>query len=69
MDRFKAIIERAMKLKKVMLKKGLKRAKAKCPEEGCSGHLNGILAPNRRSKDGYHIHMRCDGTCNTVFME
>lgn len=67
MDGFKLTIEKAMKFKKVMLGKGLTKAKTKCFR--CDGHIWGKLYPNRRDKTGYHLHMSCDGTCGTTLME
>lgn len=52
----------AVKLKKVMVKKNLYRAKAKCPE--CEGHLIGT-----RSKYNGHMHMICTGPCKRQMME
>lgn len=57
-----AILEKGMKFKAVMLKRGLTRARAKCPfcETGTwHGTLNG-----RKN----HLHMRCDG-CTVQMME
>ncbi len=50
------------KLKKVMLTRGLSRARAKCPE--CGGMLHGVLAGRRN-----HLHMVCDGPCRRKMME
>lgn len=61
---FGKVLETGMKLKKVMLKKGLERARAKCPF--CDGMLWGKLNKNRGA---LHLHMKCDGTCGTVMME
>ena len=48
------VLDLAMKLKKVMLKRGLRRAKANCPD--CPGKfLNGTLNGPRD-----HIHFVCD---------
>jgi ssDNA-binding Zn-finger/Zn-ribbon topoisomerase 1 len=52
----------AVKLKAVMVKKNLYRAKAKCPE--CEGHLVGT-----RSKYNGHISMICTGPCKRQMME
>lgn len=54
----------AMNLKQVMLKKNLTRAKAKCPEPGCNGHLHAVLAGPKK-----HLHMQCDGECTRRVME
>lgn len=75
-DTLTKIINTAAKLKKVMLKKNLRRARAKCPfcalrddvPEG-KGYLHGALAPQRRSPVGFHLHMKCDGPCKTMYME
>ena len=55
-------IRDATKLKKVMLKKGLKRAKAKCPE--CEGYIYGVLAGPKN-----HLHFVCVGSCKRRMME
>lgn len=55
-------IRDAGKLRKVMERRGLRRAKAKCPE--CGGWLHGRIAPNNG-----HLHMRCDGPCGRVMMQ
>lgn len=55
-------IRDAGKLKTVMLKKGLRQARAKCPE--CGGELHGRLAGSRN-----HMRFWCDGTCNRQMME
>lgn len=52
----------AEKLKTVMLKRGLKAARARCPE--CGGTLNGRLAGPRN-----HMRFWCDGTCKRQMME
>lgn len=52
----------AIKLKKAMQKKGLRKAKAKCPQ--CEGYLYGTLNGH---KD--HIHIRCTGSCKRQMME
>ncbi len=59
---FTKVLEMGAKLKKVMLKHGITRAKAKC--ELCDGYLQGVLAGRKN-----HLHMRCDGTCKSFFME
>jgi hypothetical protein len=54
MKHMKKVLDLAMKLKKVMLKKGLRRAKAPCPD--CPGkYLNGTLNGKRD-----HMHFCCD---------
>ena len=59
---FTRVLEMGAKLKKVMLKRGLTCAKAKC--ELCEGYLHGALAGRKN-----HLHMSCDGTCKSFFME
>jgi hypothetical protein len=56
------IATKAMTMKKNMLIKGVTSAKAKCPF--CDGYWHGRLAGRKN-----HLHLRCDGTCNTVMME
>ena len=51
-----------VKLKKAMLKRGLRQARAKCPE--CDGMLHGALVGR---KD--HLRFACDGPCNRQMME
>ena len=55
-------IRDAMKLKAVMLRRGLRQARAKCPE--CGGELHGSLAGKRN-----HMRFWCDGTCKRQMME
>lgn len=62
MQTVRTTIRDAVKLKTVMLKKGLRRAKAKCPE--CDGFVNGALAGPRN-----HMRFWCDGTCKRQMME
>lgn len=59
---FAHTIAMGTKLKKVMLKRGITRAKAKC--EVCEGYLHGALLGRKQ-----HLHMHCDGSCKSVFME
>ena len=56
------VIGTAMKLKKVMLKKGLKHAKAECPR--CGSFIHGRIAGPRN-----HLHMACEGKCGMSMME
>lgn len=51
-----------MKLKKIMKERGLRRARARCPE--CVGTLHGALAGR---KD--HLRFACDGPCQRRMME
>jgi len=46
----------------VMLKKGLRQARAKCPE--CEGELRGALAGPRN-----HMRFYCTGPCKRQMME
>ena len=52
----------AMKMKKVMLKQQIRKARYKCEE--CDGHWHATINGSR-----HHIHIRCDGTCGFFFME
>lgn len=62
MASIRTTIRDAGKLKTVMLKKGLRQARAKCPE--CGGELHGALAGPRN-----HMRFWCDGTCKRQMME
>lgn len=55
-------IRDAGKLKAIMLRRGLRQARAKCPE--CGGELHGALAGKRN-----HMRFWCDGTCKRQMME
>ena len=55
-------LELMLKMKKRMNEKGLRAAKAKCPE--CDGHLYMSI-----SKYNGHAVMSCDGTCGTAIRE
>jgi len=59
---FERVLAMATKLKKVMQKRGVNRARAKC--EACEGYLHGALLGRKQ-----HLHMHCDGSCKAVFME
>jgi hypothetical protein len=61
-ENFTKVLDMATKLKKVMLKRGLTTAKARC--DLCEGYLYGTLAGHKN-----HLHMRCDGPCKSFFME
>ena len=50
------------KLKAAMQKRGLRQARARCPE--CVGTLHGALVGR---KD--HLRFACDGPCNRQMME
>lgn len=52
----------AMKMKKIMLKQQIRKAKYRCEE--CNGYWHATIGGSR-----HHIMIRCDGTCNFVFME
>lgn len=56
------IIRDMVKLKKVMIDRGLTAAKAPCPE--CGGMLQGRLVGRKN-----HMRMWCEGTCNRQMME
>ena len=60
-EKFRVAFDTATKLKRVMQKKSLRVAKAKCPK--CDGLIYGRLCG---PKD--HIHMACD-TCDLRVME
>jgi hypothetical protein len=62
----KAILETAAKFKKVMLKRGINRARTTCPK--CGGILHGRLNP--RGNRPPHIHMACENAdCTYRMME
>ena len=59
------VVETAIKLKNAMLKKGLRRARAKCPREGCGGTLHSVIAGSRN-----HVRVHCDNeSCSIRMME
>ena len=58
----RSTIRDATKLKKVMLDRNLRAAKAKCPE--CGGMLQGRLAGRKN-----HMRFWCEGTCKRSMME
>ncbi len=62
MDQFGEVIKTASKLKKVMLRKGLKRARCECPR--CGNFIHGRIAGPRN-----HLHMACEGRCGMSMME
>jgi hypothetical protein len=66
---FQNVISAAEKLKKVMVKKNLSRAKAKCPM--CDGFLHGVLSNSlsRSRSSRQHFAMSCDVTCKAWMME
>ena len=55
-------LEKAMKWKAAIIKRGLTRAYAPCPY--CFGKWHGVLAGPKK-----HLHMRCDGDCGSMLME
>jgi hypothetical protein len=59
---FEQTMTMGIKLKKVMQKRGITAAKAKC--EACDGYLHGALVGKKQ-----HLHMHCDGPCKAVFTE
>ena len=61
MKNFEDVIKKASIMKQNMEKKGLTRAKAKCPY--CDGYWHAILAGPKK-----HLHFRCDGECKTMMM-
>lgn len=63
MAKFASTIEDAMKLKRVMLKKGMVRARAECPK--CGGWLQGRLSGPPKN----HMRFWCEGTCGRRMME
>lgn len=62
MAKVRTTIRDATKLKSIMLKKGIREARAKCPE--CDGEVHGRLAGPRN-----HMRFWCTGTCNRQMME
>lgn len=59
---FEDVIRTAEKFKKVMLKRGLKRARCECPR--CGKFIHGRIAGPRN-----HLHMACEGQCGMNMME
>lgn len=59
---FRDVIDTAVKLKKVMKKKGLSRARCICPR--CGKHIHASIS----SYNG-HMHMACEGQCGMAMME
>lgn len=59
---FEDVIATAVKLKKVMKKKGLRHARCECPR--CGNFIHGRLAGSRD-----HLHMACEGRCGMQMME
>ena len=62
MAAIRSTIRDAGRLKAVMLKRGLRAARAACPE--CGGTLHGALAGPRN-----HMRFWCDGPCKRQMME
>ena len=74
-SKFNEILKKAGIMKRNMEKKGLVRAKAKCPF--CEGHWHGVLITSRnkgRNTFGTivnikrHLHFKCDGSCGSMMM-
>lgn len=59
---FLETLEVAMKLKRIMLKKGIRQCKAKCDK--CEGMIYASLAGRKN-----HVHMGCNGSCKRAVME
>jgi hypothetical protein len=57
----KKTVKLCMSWKANIIKRGLTRAKAKCPY--CTGYWHGVLAGPKK-----HLHMHCD-TCGTMLMQ
>lgn len=55
-------LKKALTMKDNMKKKGITRAKAKCPY--CDGFWHAVLAGRKQ-----HLHMSCDGDCKSMMME
>lgn len=64
-DQFDDVIKKALIAKKNMEKKGIVRAKAKCPY--CTGFWHIRLIKGSGSR-GDNIHLKCDGDCKTMMM-
>ena len=62
MARIEDTMKKALVMKANMKKKGITRAKAKCPY--CDGYWHGRLAGPKQ-----HLHMGCDGDCGAMMME
>jgi len=62
MERIERVLPKATIMKDNMKKKGLTRARAKCPF--CAGEWHAILAGRKQ-----HFHMRCDGDRGSIMME
>lgn len=61
-DRALKTIRHAEIMRRNMKKKGIRVAKAKCPY--CAGYWHGRLAGTKE-----HMHLQCDGDCNTMLMQ
>lgn len=61
-DRMRDMLKKSGVMKENMKKKGLMRAKAKCPY--CSGYWHAVLAGPKK-----HMHLACDGDCGSALME
>ena len=58
---FDELVNKAIIMKKNMEKKGLIRAKAKCPF--CEGFWHGMLNGTKK-----HLWLKCDGSCDSMMM-
>ena len=63
---FESTLHDAMRLKKVMIKKNMSKARAKCPAPNCGGMLHGFTYKGR---GGLCIRMYCDGPCARSMIE
>lgn len=57
-----SLMDDGLKMKKIMLSKGLRQAKAKCPK--CEGYLYATLNGSKN-----HVHIKCTGSCKRSMME
>ncbi len=55
-------VKTGMKLKAIMLKKGITRCKCSCPR--CGGEITAALAGRKN-----HLRMACEGQCGMNLME
>lgn len=63
-SKWRATLELHMKVKRVMMRKGLYRMRVKCPNAGCEGHIHGS-----RARRNNHTAVWCDGTCGLRIVE
>ncbi len=57
-----ARIQLILAWKRKIVKLNITKAKCKCPY--CKGMWHGVIVGKKK-----HLHMKCDGDCNTAFME